>query len=191
MANQVLKKSKPWRLRTGIWVACLALVLALLLRHPDFLQPAFIAKQLHRFGPYLWLVYAVVSMVRALTLIPSMPFVIAGALLFPSNPWLVLGLSMLGIAVSASALYWLADFLGWRERLQAHPKYPAMQNAVARFGAPFLTAWAFLPVVPTDLACLAAASAKMPFGRYLAAVCVGEAVLCSLLIFGIVRWNGY
>jgi len=176
--------------RTGAWLLLLLGGFAVIWRRPEFLQPRLIADELARFGPMLWVGYAAVSILRALTLIPSTPFVIAGALLFPQDPWLVLTLSMVGIAASASALYWLADFLGWRARLQTHRRYPVIQGWVARYGAPFLAVWAFVPLVPTDLGCLAAASAKMPFRRYLVAVCLGEAVLCTLLIFGVIRWSG-
>jgi uncharacterized membrane protein YdjX (TVP38/TMEM64 family) len=46
-----------------------------------------------------------------------------------------------------------------------------------------VTAWSFLPIVPTDLICYVCGVMKIPFGRFMAGVLIGEGAICAIYIF--------
>ncbi len=135
-------------------------------------------------GP-LAVLYVAALVARAFVLIPSTPLVLAGVLLFPGQPGLLLSLSLVGIGLSATLLYFCAERLGLDQLLSR--RYPRRFGQVAaalegRWGVWLLVAWAFFPAVPTDLACHVAGMVRMPFAKFLAAVLLGELILCGLCI---------
>ena len=85
-----------------VWSIAIITGLSYYATHADRFTPEHIANFLRRWESLTLLVYLMASISRALVLIPSTPFVLAGVLLFPDSPWLVLTLSMFAIAVSAS-----------------------------------------------------------------------------------------
>jgi uncharacterized membrane protein YdjX (TVP38/TMEM64 family) len=46
-----------------------------------------------------------------------------------------------------------------------------------------VTAWSFLPIVPTDLICYVCGVMKISFSRFMAGVLIGEGAICALYIF--------
>jgi uncharacterized membrane protein YdjX (TVP38/TMEM64 family) len=97
----------------------------------------------------------------------------------------LLSLSLVGIGLSATLLYFCAERLGLDQLLSR--RYPRQFGQVAaalegRWGVWLLVAWAFFPAVPTDLACHVAGMVRMPFAKFLAAVLLGELILCGLCI---------
>lgn len=117
---------------------------------------------------------------------PSTPFVIAGALLFPDNLLLVLFISMTGIMLSATALYYFSDILGFSEYLEK--RYPnkvkKWENKLQSSKATFLVlGWSFFPLVPTDIICYAAGIVKMPYKYMFIGVFFGELILTSFYIY--------
>jgi len=90
-------------------------------------------------------------------LLPSTPLVIAGTLLFPGQPVAVFAVSILGIMLSSSMIYFFSEFLGFNDFFEGHK--PELTHRVrARLEHPlgfiFVAVWAFFPLVPTDLVCL-------------------------------------
>ena len=50
----------------------------------------------------------------------------------------------------------------------------------------------YFPVAPTDLACYVAGVLRLPFWRFLAAICLGETIVCAIYIFsGQLAWRGF
>lgn len=154
---------------------------------PQTFTPDSIAALLTKFQSEALLIYLLISILRGFTLLPSTPFVIAGTLLFPRQPWLVFGVSLIGIVAASSMIYWLSDYLGIAEffesrkptqvaKIRARVEHPA--------GILFVVLWAFFPVVPTDAVCYVAGSIRMNFVKFIAAIFVGEVILCSIYVFG-------
>ena len=154
---------------------------------PDPFTPTNIAALLEKFRGEALLIYAVVSVLRGFTLLPSTPLVIAGTLLFPAQPWLVLAISIFGIVASSSMIYWFSELLGIADYFET--RKPAavgkIRNRLERpTGLLFVFLWAFFPLVPTDAVCYVAGSIRMSFPKFIAAIAAGELVLCSFYVLG-------
>src|SRR5688500_17630811 len=77
-----------------IWLGLIAGCLIAYLTDPDAFTAENIASFLSRFEGEIWLVYILISTLRGFTLLPSTPLVIAGTILFPAQPFLVLIVSI-------------------------------------------------------------------------------------------------
>jgi uncharacterized membrane protein YdjX (TVP38/TMEM64 family) len=170
----------------GLWVAVILTAVALYLSRPTEFTAANIAAFIHSFENGILIVYLAISALRGFTLLPSTPLVLAGTLLYPDQPWLVLAISISGILISSSLIYFFSDALGFTHYFET--RKPAAVATVRRrlehpWGLAFISLWAFFPLVPTDAVCYVAGSTKVRFHKFLLAVLGGELVLCSLYIF--------
>lgn len=169
-----------------LWLLLIIGALSILFKHPEFADPMEIARFFKRFEAQAFLLYLLVSMLRGFTLIPSTPLILAGTLLFESQP-LVLIISMLGIIFSSSMIYFFSDYLGFSQyfykkeqsidRIKIHLNSP--------YGFLFIVLWSFLPMTPTDAVCYVAGTTKMQYKKFITAVIVGESLICTIYIFGI------
>lgn len=169
-----------------VWLAVLATGVGTYLIHPQALTAENIAEFLFRFQGEIWLVYLALSVLRGFTLLPSTPLVIAGTILYPQQPFIVLFISLLGILLSSSMIYFFSDFLGFTDYFDR--KQPRLTHKIKfRLEKPtgliFVFLWAFFPFVPTDAVCYVAGTTKMAFPKFIAAVFFGELVLCCLYVF--------
>lgn len=169
-----------------IWLGCIAFLLIWFLANPQAFTPEAIVEFISKNKGSMVLVYILISCCRGLFLIPSTPFVLAGVLLFPENPIMVVTISIIGVLMGSSALYYFSDALGFSEKLEK--KYPEKLNRWhARLNSPKSTliviAWSFFPLVPTDLICYVAGIVKMPFKFMLLGVFIGEIILISLYVY--------
>ncbi|MCY2965228.1 MAG: VTT domain-containing protein [Planctomycetota bacterium] len=174
------------RIVTGCWLVGIAIGLGCYVLKSDQFTPEQLASDFREFGNLMLLIYLIASISRAFVLIPSTPFVLAGCALFPDRPLVVLGTSLLGIAISASLIYFFAESLGLDTYFQKrHAAQFARLECVlrSRWGFWGLVGWAGFPLAPTDLACYVAGSLRMPYWRFLAAVCLGELIVCAFYVF--------
>lgn len=170
----------------AVWAAVLLFCIGSYIANPQAFTAANIAEFLSRFQSEIWLVYLAMSVLRGFTLLPSTPLVIAGTILFPGQPFEVLAVSIIGILMSSSMIYFFSEFLGFAEFFERH-KPDFTRRVHARLERPtgfiFVFLWAFFPLVPTDAVCYVAGTLKMTFWRFLTAVLLGELILCSFYIF--------
>ena len=190
---EMTQRSTPAKFSTALRYVSLAVWLAVLLTgvvsyllYPQTFTAANIAESLRRFQGEIWLVYLVMSALRGFSLLPSTPLVIAGTLLFPSQPFAVLVVSLTGILLSSSMIYFFSEYLGFSDFFERH-KPELTLRIKARLEHPagfiFIALWAFFPLVPTDLVCYLAGTTKMNCWKFILAVLVGETVLCCFYIF--------
>lgn len=175
--------------RTAVLILWFSIIVAALLLYflwPEYFAPQNIADQIHSYQSAALLIYGLISMARGLTLLPSTPLVIAGTFAFPTEPWLVLSISIFGIVASSSMIYWFSDVLGISEFFETR-KADAVAKIRSRLehptGLAFVFLWAFFPLVPTDAVCYVAGSSRMNFLKFIAAITTGELILCSFYIF--------
>lgn len=170
----------------GIWAAVIITAVAFYLSHPAEFTAANIAGFIHKFESQILLIYLAMSAFRGFTLLPSTPLVLAGTILYPSEPWLVLGIAMIGILISSSLIYFCSDALGFARYFE-NKKRSAVAHIRRRlehpFGLVFVALWAFFPLVPTDAVCYVAGSTRVHFPRFISAVFAGELILCSIYVF--------
>ncbi len=170
----------------GLWLTLIVVCVGYYLANPSAFTAENIAAFLERFQGAIWLVYLVFSVLRGITLLPSTPLVLAGTMLFPGQPWAVLGVSMTGILLSSTMIYYFSDLLGFDEYFES--KNPDLSHKIKAklehpLGFLFVAGWAFFPLVPTDLVCYVAGTTRMNFIKFISAVAVGEVILCSIYIF--------
>lgn len=171
----------------GIWICLIVAGLISYFLWPEAFTPEAIAASLQKYQNEALLIYLLISVVRGFTLLPSTPLVLAGTLIFPASPWLVLAVSLFGIVVSSSMIYWFSDLLGFDEYfISKKPHHVAsIKTKLERpLGLGFVSLWAFFPLVPTDAVCYVAGTIRMHFAKFIAAVFVGELALCSCYVFG-------
>jgi len=169
-----------------VWLAAISTGVGSYLMYPQAFTAENIAAFLLQFQGEIWLVYLVMSALRGFSLLPSTPLVIAGTMLFTGQPFAVLAVSMTGILLSSSMIYFFSEHLGFSDFFESHkPETTHMIKARLEhpLGFVFVSAWAFFPLVPTDLVCYLAGTTKMNYVKFIAAVFVGELMLCSVYIF--------
>ncbi len=194
LRNATAPQSRGHAVLTLIWTVLILGAAVFYLTHRDRFSADRIAESLRVFGPALLVGYVAISVARAFFLIPSTPFVLAGGLLFPDRPFLVITISLAGIALSATLIYYFSDWMGFRRHLDrlSKPMLNRTENLLTGpFGFLCLVGWAFFPLVPTDAACYVAGMVRMNFGRFLAAICLGELVICTIYVLaghGIRQW---
>jgi len=169
-----------------VWLAVLLVGVGSYIRDPSTFTPENIAAFMGRFGSYIWAAYLIMSALRGFTLLPSTPLVIAGTLIFPENSLTLFIVAMAGIILSSTMIYFFSDKLGFHEYFESH-KPDLVHKLKAKLDHPlgmaFVAVWAFFPLVPTDLVCYVAGTTEMSYPRFIVAIFVGEAILCSFYIF--------
>src|SRR5690348_5724248 len=103
-----------------LWVGVIAACLITYLAAPHLFTAENIATFMSRLQGVIWLVYLGISILRGFTLLPSTPLVLAGTLLFPDDRILVLIVSLVGIALSSSMIYFFSEQLGFHEYFESH-----------------------------------------------------------------------
>ncbi|HQZ95866.1 MAG TPA: VTT domain-containing protein [Pyrinomonadaceae bacterium] len=169
-----------------IWATIVLACIGTYLADPSRFTAENIAEFLRRFSGSIWLIYLAFSALRGITLLPSTPLVIAGTLLFPEQPFAVLLVSMTGIMLSSTMIYFFSEYLGFSEYFEGHK--PELSHKIKAklehpLGFLFVAGWAFFPLIPTDLVCYLAGSTKMNYWEFIAAVFVGELILCVCYIY--------
>lgn len=171
----------------AVWLLLIVTAFSAYLIWPEAFAPSSIARFLREFQNEALLIYLLISVIRGFTLLPSTPLVLAGTMIFPSSPWLVLTASLFGILASSSMIYWFSDLLGFDEYFESkkpHHIRKIKSKMEHPFGLGFVALWAFFPLVPTDAVCYVAGTIRMHFSKFITAVLIGELVLCSLYVFG-------
>lgn len=169
-----------------LWALLIVGCIAYFVSYPAHFKPETIASFLSNSYHSIWPIYLAISILRGFTLLPSTPLVIAGTLLFPSHPWMVLAISISGIVLSSTLIYYFSDLLGFDEFFESRkPRF--VEKVRARLehpaGIAFVFLWAFFPLVPTDAVCYVAGSSRMNFAKFITAITAGELILCSFYIF--------
>mgnify|MGYP001305090002 CR=1 FL=1 len=175
------------------WVLLIVFSIGYYLTHREAFTPEALADYLLLYEDQLIVLFGVLSVVRGFTLLPSTPLVLAGTMVFQTQPVLVLSISMAGILASSAMIYFFSDQLGLNDFF--NKKYPEKMDKIrARLESPsgllFLLFWAFFPAVPTDLASYVAGAIRMNFVKFIAVVFIGELLLCSACIFAVGSFFG-
>jgi uncharacterized membrane protein YdjX (TVP38/TMEM64 family) len=169
-------------LRLGVWLLFIAAFAFLYYRYSALWGTGFTELA----ASSAWLAYAVYVLLGALrgfALIPVTNLVVLAIPIFPPVPLLVLTLA--GIAISSASIYAFAGSLHlahYFERKHAEHSQ-RVRAALQRNPTSIVTAWSFLPIVPTDLICYVCGVMKISFGRFMFGVLVGEGAICALYIF--------
>jgi uncharacterized membrane protein YdjX (TVP38/TMEM64 family) len=177
------------QVKRAISLLWFGLILALLLFfafNPAFLSAEGLAVFFQQFEGRIWAAYIFIFVVRGIFLIPSTPFVLAGALLFPQNTAWVVVISLFSVLSSATFLYYWADWIGIGQYLEK--KYPKKAARVAEllnkpYALLLVIGWAFFPLVPTDLICYIARIIGMKYRIMIFGIFLGELALILGVVY--------
>ncbi|HEX8198472.1 MAG TPA: VTT domain-containing protein [Pyrinomonadaceae bacterium] len=179
-------QSRFKQILTISWILFLITCIGIFFIYSEHFTPQKIAAFIEEFKGGVLIIYLFISLLRGLTLVPSTPFVLAGTILLPNNPFLVLLISITGIIFSSTMIYYFSDYLGFGTYLEK--KYPGkiikikeqLQKPTGFF---FVFFWSFFPVLPTDAVCYVAGVLRIDFKKYILAITLGELIICSIYIF--------
>ena len=168
-----------------IWLLIVVVCAGMLLLYPEALSRDSISDFLNVLGTLALIVYIVLSLTRALLMIPCTPFVLAGGITFPEMPILVMAISYAGIVAGAYLVYSFPSFGSYDEFLEE--KYPdKVQFLKEKMHGPYafwiVAGWSFFPLVPTDVICYVGGLVKMSFRKMASAVVIGEIPLVTLYV---------
>lgn len=168
------------------WGTMILASISAYLIHPNLYHVSTMQRWIEWCSLNIWLAYILLTLVRGLFLLPSTPFVLGGAFLLPQAPVFVLLVSMVGVLLSASLVYYHSGQLAFTNKLAG--RYPNRVEQLRKaLGKPrstiLITLWSIFPLVPTDLICYVAALAKMPVQYMLGGVFLGELLLNYCLIY--------
>lgn len=178
------------RLVAWLWMGLILWVLLFLAVRPEVLSAEGLTRFFEQFEGHIWWAYVAIFMVRGIFLIPSTPFVLAGALLFPDQAiWVVL-VSLAAVLSSATFLYYWADWIGIGRYLDE--KYPKQSERVQYllnkpYALLLVVGWSFFPLVPTDLICYIARIVGMRYGLMILGILLGELPLILLCVY-VTHW---
>jgi uncharacterized membrane protein YdjX (TVP38/TMEM64 family) len=128
-------------------------------------------------------IFVLLGAVRGFALIPVTNLVVLAIPIFPPVPLFVL--TLIGILISSASIYAFAGSLRlgeYFERKHAE-KTERVRAALKRSPTTIVTAWSFLPIVPTDLICYVCGVMKVSFTRFMTGVLIGEGAICAIYIF--------
>lgn len=169
-----------------LWVFAVLVVVVLWLRDPALFARESIAAHIESWGPWMFAGFIGISLMRGFFLVPSTPVILTGGVLFPESLSMVFMISIAGIVVSATAIYYLPGVGGYDDRLErTYPvKIARMKRLLATPYAFWIVAgWSFFPLVPTDVICYAAGLLGMPYRRLIVALLLGEVPLVLGYLF--------
>ena len=169
-----------------VWLALGITILIMLALNPQLLDRQVIAGYLETLGPMALSVYILMSLTRAALLIPATPFVLAGGIVFPEIPGVVLLVSYTGIVVGAYLVYSFPSFGSYDELLEE--KFPdkialLKRKMQSRHVYWFIMGWSAFPLVPTDAVCYVAGIARISAVKTAAAVLIGEIPIVIIYVF--------
>lgn len=169
------------------WIISLISIFGYYLTHKDSFRVENIRLFLEQFWSLLLFVYFLISALRGLTLIPSTPFVVVWAVLFPGDLLFVYIISLFGILLSVSMIYFFSQEMGFEEVLMK--KYPKTvkkaENWIQKHGFIAVSVTSFLLFIPTDVVSYMAGTLRMNYLKFIAWVMVGE-----WLVWGVIFFSG-
>jgi uncharacterized membrane protein YdjX (TVP38/TMEM64 family) len=176
------QKKRVRRLRLAVWAVFAASFLHLYYSHSGFFESE-LRNTASRSVFLGYSIYLLVSSIRGLTLIPAATFLLLAIPLFPPAP--LFALTLLGILISSSSVYYFAESLRLDEYFERrHATAAAKARAVLKKNTTAIVAvWSFFPLAPTDLICYVCGSMRISFTRFIVGVLIGEGAVCALYIY--------
>ena len=174
------------RLALGFWLTVAIGLSALYATRPELIAPSNLVSLLRQSGPFVLVGYAALSVLRPVTLVPSTVLIVAGTLLYPDRAGTVFAVSLASVVASAAIIYYFFDFLGLAQVFER--KHAArvrwLEEQMRRRGLLIVVGWSVFPFVPTDAICYVAGSLRMPIGRFLLGVTLGEIPVVAFYVAG-------
>ncbi len=170
-----------------LWIFSILIIAWLLYRYESLRDPQMIRDIIAGWGWIGLILYFLVSMIRGIFLLPALPIVVAGTLLFPEDRGFIYLISMIWVISSSFLIYEWSIFLWLDQYLSTHltdDRRDQISRLIDRYGMWGVAFWAFLPFTPTDLVCYLAGTMRMNLWKFLLGIVVGEGVIIALIVWG-------
>lgn len=170
----------------ALWILSIVTFFVYSIYNPNFLDHNHMKLTLEQYASQIFIIYFLICLFRGMFLLPSSPFVVLGAFLFPNKLWLVFIISLIGIFTSAIIIYYFSTFFGFDKYFKE--KFPnKIEKIQGQMNSPkaflLVVAWSAFPFVPTDLMCYVAGTIRMNFARMVTAMIIGEIPLVFFYVF--------
>ena len=170
------------RILTVFWIAGASAAIYVYVAHREWLEDLLNRTATTSFAGGA-AIYLILGCLRGFTMIPVTSLVLLGLVFF--RPWPLFYLTLAGILVSSTSVYYFAEALHLDDLLRrrhAH-QFDRVKRLLERYGTAIIIAWSFFPLVPTDLICYLAGVARIRLTKVLASVAIGEGAICAIYIF--------
>ncbi len=174
------------RIAFGVWLVVTIGLSILYATRPELINPVNLVVFLRQAGTWVFLGYMVVSILRPVTLVPSTVLIVVGTLLFPDRYILVFVVSLIGVVVSSALIYYFFDVLGLAEIFEHRHSSQIrwLEGQLRQRGLWIVVGWSIFPFVPTDAICYVAGTLRMPIGKFLSGVAIGEIPIIVFYVAG-------
>ncbi len=176
---QILKK-----ILLGLWIVGIISLAYYIWDHPELLDPHNLLTFFQSFGSFALIVYILVSFIRGLVLLPSLPLVLVWVLFFPMSPHMVFIISMTGIIFSSILIYRFSGLMGFDDVFAEHNHSKKVKNIIEKYWFYAILFWSFAPIVPTDLICYVAGTVQYHFWRFILALTIWEWLIVGIIVYG-------
>lgn len=176
---------KAKRIMLFVWLGLILAGFVTALIKPEWFTQDSITHFVHQYEGQMMLVYFLISVSRGLLLIPSTPFVLAGGMLFPADPWPVMAISMAGVLSGSAFIYYFTEFLGVDKLFEKKfaKRMEKTRRAMEKYGFWVVVGWSFFPLVPTDLIAYVAGVTRMSPWKFFLGVFIGELPIVAVYVF--------
>jgi uncharacterized membrane protein YdjX (TVP38/TMEM64 family) len=170
------------RLAFAVWLGLLASAFYSYFFHGAALQQLLVELSAAPPG-WIYSAYLALGCLRGFTLIPVTYLLVAGMLVLP--PWPLFLLTVAGIVVSSTAVYYFAEAMQFDRFFERKygPQVARLRALMTRRELPIVIAWSFFPIAPTDLVCYVCGALKVDLKKCLLGVTLGEGTICAIYIF--------
>jgi len=128
------------------------------------------------------ILFILVFCLRIILFIPSSVLIVVGSFLF--SPIEDICLSLIGMLLTETFIYVISRTVSQNKVNQViHKKYPSLYEEILKNRSRYLFGALATPLAPSDAACFAAASTKMPFFHYITIVLLGNIPIAILYTF--------
>ena len=165
-----------------MWIAIVASALYLYFFQREFVQSE-LQGALSTSTLVASIIYVVLGSLRAFTLVPATFLLFVAMPFFP--PFLLLMLTLPGIAISSSICYFFAEALHMDEMFER--KYPrqiqTLKRVLQRHPLAITIGWSFMLFLPTDLICYVCGTLRINYWKFIIGVLIGEGTVYAIYIY--------
>ena len=166
------------------WIAIILTTISFRIFYPQYFSIETIGNLLSKNNSFTLTMFLILVCLRPLILVPGSILTFAGLLVF--DAWTVFIISMIGVTISGTGVYFLAEILGFAEMLEARFQHQIknLQPKIQQYGNWFIGIWSAFPFVPDDLICYFSGSLRFPFWQFIFAFTIGGALPIAIYSFG-------
>jgi uncharacterized membrane protein YdjX (TVP38/TMEM64 family) len=171
----------------GLWFALLAVVIIVLLLNPELTKPKELSAFISKNEDITLLIFCSGILLKVFTIIPLTPFIVAGAMIYTSNPWITILACWMGGQLTSILHYRFPHWLHidvWAERKYGR-KLEKLKKRIARHSFWYVLVAATIPIMPGELLYYLSGTLRIPFGPYQLAIAIGHLIVISVYTFGI------